>query len=73
VLPLYRLDKAGAFDTATPEAKRFAGQRIAEGAAMLRDLVSDAWAASGKAVLGYKAKLSIADIEAGRVDPRQLD
>jgi hypothetical protein len=73
VLPLYRLDKAGGIDTATPEAKRFAIQRIAEGAAMLRDLVSDAWAASGKAVLGYKTKLSIADIEAGQSDPRQLD
>jgi hypothetical protein len=28
--------------------------------------VADAWAASGKAVLGYKNKLSIADIEAHR-------
>lgn len=70
---LYRLEKTGAFDAATPEAKRFAVQRIAEGAAMLRDLVSDAWHVSGKAELGYKTKLSIADIEAGRADPRQLD
>jgi len=73
VLALYRLEKASAFDTATPEAKRFAIQRIAEGAAMLRDLVSDAWDASSAAVLGNKTKLSIADLEAGRADPRQLD
>jgi hypothetical protein len=73
LLTLYRLEKVGGFDTASPDGKRFAIQRIAEGAAMLRDLVTDAWAASGKAVLGYKSKLSIVDIEAGRADPRQLD
>jgi hypothetical protein len=73
LLPLYRLEKAGAFDAATPEAKHFAVQRIAEGAAMLRDLVSDGWAASGKAVLGYRTKISVADLEAGRADPRQID
>jgi hypothetical protein len=73
VIPLYRLEKAGAFDTATPEAKAFATARIAEGAAMLRDLVTDAWRASGQAVLGYKTRFSIADLEAGRADPRKLD
>jgi len=73
LLPLYRLEKTGAFDAATPEAKHFAIQRIAEGAAMLRDLVTDAWAASGKAVLGYKTKTSVIDLEAGRADPRHVD
>lgn len=71
VVPLYRLEKAGAFDAATPQAKAFAVARLAEGAAMLRDLVMDAWRASGEVVLGYKTKISIADIEAGRADPRQ--
>jgi hypothetical protein len=73
LLPLYRLEKVGGFDTATPEAKRFAVQRIAEGAAMLRDLVTDAWRESGKAALGFRTKVSVIDLEAGRVDPRQLD
>jgi len=73
VVPLYRLEKAGAFDAATPEAKRFVIQQIAEGAAMLRDLVTDAWRESGKAMLGYKTKSSVADIEAGHADPRRLD
>jgi hypothetical protein len=73
VIPLYRLEKAGAFDAATPEAKAFATARIAEGAAMLRDLVTDAWRASGEAMLGYKTKSSITDLEAGRTDPRRLD
>jgi hypothetical protein len=73
VVPLYRLEKAGAFDAAAPQAKAFAVARLAEGAAMLRDLVMDAWRASGEVVLGYKTKISIADIEAGRADPRQPD
>ena len=73
LLTLYRLEKAGALDAATPVAKIFAAARIAEGAAMLRDMVTDAWRASGEVVLGYKNKLSIADIEAGTADPRKLD
>jgi hypothetical protein len=67
---VYRFEKAGAFDAATPEAKAFTVGRLAEGAAMLRDLVTDAWRASGQTVLGYKTKQSVADIEAGRADPR---
>jgi hypothetical protein len=70
VIPVYRLEKAGAFSAATPEAKDFATQRIAEGAAMLRDLVTDAWNASGKVMLSAKTKASITDLEAGRADPR---
>jgi hypothetical protein len=73
VIPVYRLEKAGAFDAATPEAKAFAVARLAEGAAMLRDMVTDAWRASGEAVLGYKVKESVAEIEAGTADPRKLD
>jgi len=44
-----------------------------EAAAMLRDMVADAWRASGEATLGYKTKASIADLEAGKVDPRSLN
>jgi hypothetical protein len=73
VIPVYRLEKAGAFDAATPQAKAFAVARLAEGAAMLRDMVTDAWAAAGEATLGYKIKESVADIEAGKADPRKLD
>ncbi|HWM61959.1 MAG TPA: hypothetical protein VNN98_07395 [Rhizomicrobium sp.] len=73
VVPTYELEKAGAFDSATPAAKEFAAQRIAEGAAMLRDMVTDAWQAAGAATLGYKSKESVADIEAGKADPRKLD
>jgi hypothetical protein len=40
---------------------------------MLRDLVTEAWRASGQAKLGYRTKSSVADLESGRTDPRQLD
>jgi hypothetical protein len=65
-LPLYRLDKAGAFDMATAQSKAFATQRLADAANMLRDMVVDAWRGSAQASLGYKEKTSIADYEAGK-------
>ena len=71
--PVYQFEKDGAFDAVTPAAKSFTVERIAEGAAMLRDLVADAWTESGKAILGYRTKQSVSDIEAGKADPRQLD
>lgn len=70
---LYDLDKAGAFDRPTAGSKAFVAVRLAEGAAQLRDLVSDAWAASGQAVLGYHHTASVADLESGKADPRALD
>jgi hypothetical protein len=72
VLTAYRLDKAGAIDTPTPEAKSFVVDRLAEGAAQLRDLVADAWAASADATVGYSPKIPLADIEAGKADPLPL-
>ena len=73
VLPVYRFEKAGAFDAATPEARAFTIQCLAEAASMLRDMVADAWRASGDAMLGYKIKASVADLEAGKIDPRSLN
>jgi hypothetical protein len=73
VIPTFELEKAGAFEAATPQAKDFTATRIAEGAAMLRDLVTDAWAEAEQATLGYKHKMTVADIEAGRADPSELD
>jgi hypothetical protein len=73
VVPVFELEKAGAFAAATPGAKAFTATRIAEGATMLRDLVTDAWAEAGLATLGYRHKMTVADIEAGRADPSELD
>ncbi len=73
VVPAFELEKSGAFAAATPDAKSFTATRIAEGAAMLRDMVTDAWTEAGQATLGYKHKMTVADIEAGRADPSELD
>jgi hypothetical protein len=68
----YQFEKDGAYDKATPQSKTFAAARLAEAASMLRDLVTDAWTQSGQAVLGYKNRLPVADIEAGKVYPDLL-
>jgi hypothetical protein len=73
VQTVYQLEKEGAFDAATPQAEAFAGQRIADGASRLRDMVTDAWSASGNVILGYHGTATIADIEAGKADPRHLN
>jgi hypothetical protein len=72
VVETYRLDQGHGFDNATPEAKRFTAVRLAEGAAMLRDMVTDAWEASADAMLGYKPQAGVKDIEAGKIDPKSL-
>lgn len=70
---LYQLDKAGAFDIATPESRHFAVQRLADAANHLRDMVVDAWRASEDVTLGYKVKTPVADYEAGKaIMPLQL-
>lgn len=73
LIPLFDLAKAGAFETATPQSKAFTAERLAIAAAMLRDMVAEAWTESGKATLGYKTKMTVAELEAGTADPRKLE
>lgn len=68
VEPFYRLEKAGGFQPQDPRGEAFAAGRLAAGASQLRDLVVLAWRASGEASVGYPA-VTVADVEAGRVDP----
>ena len=67
VLPLYRLDKKDAFDGSDAEGKAFAGERLAAGAAELRDLIAEAWRQSGTITVGYP-EVAVKDAEAGRVE-----
>jgi hypothetical protein len=62
----YALEKAGALDTPTAEAKDFVAQRLADAASQLRDMVIDSWREAGTASLGYKIKTPVADYEAGK-------
>jgi hypothetical protein len=73
LVPMFELAKAGAFDTATPQSKAFTAEQLAVAATMLRDMVADAWTESGKATLGYKTKMTVAELEAGTADPRKLE
>ncbi len=67
VVPFYTLEKAHAFDSATPEGKAFTVERVAAAVAELRDLVVDAWTASEDAKVGFPAT-AVKDVEAGKVD-----
>jgi hypothetical protein len=67
VVPFYRLEKAHAFDSGTPEGKAFAAERLAAAVDELRDLIADAWTASDDAKVGYPA-VSVKDVEAGKAD-----
>lgn len=62
----YALEKSGALENPTPEAKAFVLDRLADGASHLRDMVVDAWHESAKAELGYKVKTPVADYESGK-------
>jgi hypothetical protein len=68
VVPLYRLEKLGAFAKATPQGRDFVEQRLAAGAAELRDMIVDAWHQSETLGVGYPEK-KVKDVLAGKADP----
>jgi hypothetical protein len=68
VVPLYELEATGAFKRGDAAGVSFVVQRLAAGAAELRDLVVEAWRASAEATVGYP-RVNVRDIEAGRIDP----
>jgi hypothetical protein len=65
---VYRLWDADAFRSATPAAVDFTLERLAAGAAMLRDLIADAYAASADASVGYP-EVRVRDVLNGTVAP----
>ena len=69
VEPLYQLEKAGKLNENDPQGRAFTQERIAAGAAALRDLVVDAWTASAKGTIGYRPEISVSDVESGKADP----
>ena len=64
VIPFYELQKAGGFAGADPRGVAYANQRIAAGAAELRDLTVKAWYASAHGSAGYPA-ISVDQAQAG--------
>ena len=70
VEPFYKLWGAGAFTTVgDTRGKAFAVERVAAGAAQLRDLTVRAWRESGDADVGYKPSFKVRAIEGGLVIP----
>lgn len=69
VIPFYELEKAGAFSPGAAKGVDFTTERVAAGAAELRDEIVLAWRQSGKESVGYQPSVSVADVEAGKVDP----
>jgi len=55
VIPFYELQRAGGFVGSDPRGVAFANERVAAGAAELRDLIVKAWATSAHASAGYPA------------------
>lgn len=68
VTPFYRLEKAGGFNDSDPRGAAFAVERLAAGAAELRDLTVLAWRAAGEGQVGWPA-VKVAEVEAGTADP----
>jgi hypothetical protein len=67
VIPLYELEKTGAFTPGNAAGKAFVAQRLADGASELRDMIVDAWRASAGMEVGYP-RVAVKDIESGKVD-----
>ena len=65
VEPFYQLEKASGFADGDPRGVAFMTGRLAVAASELRDMVIDAWSASGRMGVGYPA-MSAADVEAGK-------
>ena len=63
---LYDIEKRGGFnDPATPEAIAFVDQRLADGASELRDLITEAYAASDNEKVGYPSAITPLEAESG--------
>ena len=67
-VPYYRLHKQGGFGEGDARGRAFAVERVAAGAAELRDLTVKAWADSARIKVGWPA-VAVADVQAGTADP----
>ena len=68
VEPYFILQKAGGFAAGDPRGVAFVKERVAAGAAQLRDLVVAAWVASAQGSVGYPP-ISVDQVVNHGVDP----
>ena len=64
--PLYALEREGGLEPGDRRGIAFADERLAAGAAAVRDMIVDAWLASADAPVGYPM-VNVRDIENGTV------
>ncbi|MEA2689544.1 MAG: hypothetical protein QOJ39_180 [Candidatus Eremiobacteraeota bacterium] len=69
---VYRLEAAGGIDNPSPAATALVLDRLAAGAAQMRNMIAGAWAASADGKVGYPA-VSVRDIESGAVVPTRAN
>ncbi len=69
---VYRLEAAGGIDAASPAARALVLDRLAAGAAEMRDLIVEAWAASADAKVGYPG-VSVREFDSGAVVPSRAN
>jgi hypothetical protein len=69
---IYRLEAAGGIDAHSPAATALVLDRLAAGAAELRDLIVEAWQQSASAKVGYPP-VPVRDIEGGAVVPTRAN
>lgn len=68
IAPLFRLQKADGFVGGDVRGRAFVTNRLAAGAAQLRDMSIEAWWASENTAVGWPS-VKVVDVEAGRIDP----
>jgi len=68
IIPFFEMQKAGGLSGAHPGGRAFAVERIAAGAAELRDMVVSAWEASAHASLGYPP-ITVDQVVREKIDP----
>ena len=69
---VYRLEAAGGIDVPSDAAKALVLERLAAGSAEMRDLIVDAWNASGDAKVGYPG-VPVRDYESGKTVPSRAN
>ncbi|HZO93068.1 MAG TPA: hypothetical protein VFB22_04815 [Candidatus Baltobacteraceae bacterium] len=69
---VYRLEAAGGIDADSPAATSLVLDRLAAGAAEMRDLIVEAWQASDEAKVGYPG-IAVRDVESGAVRPTRAN
>ena len=68
LLPLFELEKAGAFSVNPAAGRDFAADRLAAAVSELRDMIVMAWRTSVDSTVGYPP-VPVRDVESGNVNP----